>query len=218
MDAGHAILLVTPPLLIATTLLVFRGAVALFGPKIGYLSGFLFYWTIWCLLLPWLVVGTRGLATLFAHSAFPFGRPAAVGIVLLMSPLVLGYGYAFPRAIRGANAKLIVVSALVAVVNATLEEILWRGTYLKLFGNDWLLAYAYPSVGFAFWHVAPLSVLPNRAPGGTASFVAVSGLVGLVWGWVAQTSGSILWPSISHTLFDFSGLGGRVYLQQRAAA
>ena len=39
----------------------------------------------------------------------------------------------------------------------------------------------------------------------------VSGVLGLMWGWAAFATGSILWTTISQVLFDFSGLGGRVY-------
>jgi membrane protease YdiL (CAAX protease family) len=36
--------------------------------------------------------------------------------------------------------------------------------------------------------------------------------IGLIWGWVARRSGGIQWPVVSHILFDFARLGGRVYL------
>lgn len=49
-------------------------------------------------------------------------------------------------------------------------------------------------------------------PGGTATLVVVAGLMGLMWGWVARGSGSNRWPVVSHILFDFTGLGGRIYL------
>jgi membrane protease YdiL (CAAX protease family) len=83
---------------------------------------------------------------------------------------------------------------------------------LNIFPENWLLGYVYPTLGFGLWHLAPLSVIPNRAPGGSLSFVAVSVSLGLIWGWVAMRSKSILWTSVAHILFDFSGLGGRLYL------
>jgi len=66
-------------------------------------------------------------------------------------------------------------------------------------------------VGFAVWHFAPQSVFPNPRPGATVSLVVAAGIVGLMWGWVAHKTKSIRWTTLSHILFDFSGLGGRVY-------
>ena len=44
-------------------------------------------------------------------------------------------------------------------------------------------------------------------------FIAVSGLVGCLWGWVARTSGRILWITAAHVLFDLSGLSARIYMR-----
>ena len=51
--AKHLALLVAPSLVPGTTFVAFRLLVAHFGFKLGYLSGFLFYWMVWCLPLPW---------------------------------------------------------------------------------------------------------------------------------------------------------------------
>jgi uncharacterized protein len=96
-------------------------------------------------------------------------------------------------------------------MNGTLEELLWRGVFVTVFHSSWLLGVLLPTIGFAVWHVAPQLVHPSRAPGRTASFVLVSGVLGLMWGRVAFTTGSILRTAISHVLFDFSGLRARVY-------
>jgi len=36
--------------------------------------------------------------------------------------------------------------------------------------------------------------------------------LGLGWGFVARRTGSILWTMSAHILFDFSGLGARLYV------
>ena len=53
-------------------------------------------------------------------------------------------------------------------------------------------------------------------PGGAWSFVLVAGIFGLGWAWLAQRSGSIRWTTLGHVLFDFGGLGARLYLGPRA--
>jgi membrane protease YdiL (CAAX protease family) len=130
---------------------------------------------------------------------------------LLIIPLLLGYGYAFPRAIGQASVSIVLLSALLAIINGTLEELLWRGAYLTAFQGNWFLGYIYPAFGFAIWHLAPQSIFRNPAPGGSIALVVVAGVVGLMWGWVSRQTGSILWGTVSHILFDFSGLGARIY-------
>ena len=205
------VLLLTPFALLGSTYLAFHFLVRLWGPRFGYLAGFLFYWIVWGLLLPWWLVGRAGLAAMFRVPPEPFGEPAWIGVAFLLFPLALGYGYAFPKAVRQVSFQVILFSALIAIVNGTLEEVLWRGTYLQVFPNSWFLGLVYPAFGFAVWHFAPQSIHPNRAPGGNLSLVLIAWMIALLWGYVAKVSGSILLPVISHILFDFSGLGARIY-------
>jgi len=102
---------------------------------------------------------------------------------------------------------------MLALLDATLEELLWRGSYIAIFHDSWQLGVAFPAVGFGMWHLSPQLLHLNRAPGGKLSFVAVSMVIGLMWGWVAFAASSILLTSIAHLMFDFSGLGAKVYLQ-----
>ena len=206
------VLLTLPPVLIATTFVGFKTLVAVFGQTTGYLFGFLFYWLGWCLAVPVLVIGRQGVRDVLRRVRAPLGQPPWVGALCMVVPLCLGYGYAFPRAVAGTRPLAIILSAALAGVNGPLEELLWRGTYVRIFRESRLLGYVYPTIGFALWHFAPLTVFPNRMPGGNAVFVMVSGVLGLLWGWVAFETRSIRWTGVAHALFDFSGLGGRIYL------
>jgi hypothetical protein len=206
-------LILLPVVLLGSTYLVFQKLVAAFGLKLGYLTGFLFYWIVWCFLFSWWLLGADRMLQLFRDVPNWLGRPAWLGALFLVVPLALGYGYAFPRAIREADAVIIVLSLVIAIVNGTLEELLWRGAYVSVFPNSRFLATVYPAVGFAVWHFAPQSVVPNTAPGGAVSLVVVAALVGAMWAWVANQTGSILWVTLSHVLFDFSGLGARIYFR-----
>jgi membrane protease YdiL (CAAX protease family) len=126
--------------------------------------------------------------------------------------MLLGYGYAFPPALHQATLSIVGLSALLAAVNGLLEELLWRGVYISRFGDSVVWGHVYPAIGFAAWHYAPLSIHGNSAPGGAMAFIAVAGIVGLLWGWLARNTRSIRWTAAAHILFDFSGLGGRFYL------
>ncbi len=206
-------LVLAPPLVLVTAHLAYGGFVDLFGLQVGYLLGFLFTWIVWCTLVPLWLFGLRGVLGMFRARSPMVGRPIWLGWGLLALPLLLGYGYAFPRVLPLATLSVLLLSALIAVVNGTLEEVFWRGAYVRAFPESPIGAWIYPSVGFGLWHLAPQSVSTGMGnPGGVLAFVGVATLFGLCWGWVAYRSGSILWPVISHVLLDFAGLGGRIYL------
>ena len=207
-------LVLLPPLLLASTVPAYRWLGARLDPKRGYFAGFLFYWAGWCLLVPLWVLGPQGVRDLFRDVRPHVGRPTGVELLcLVLSPLV-GFSFAFPRQLRTANRRIVVASAALALVNATLEEILWRGAYAAVFPDQVMWGYLYPVAGFAVWHVAPQTIFPSPYPGGTPSFVGAAAMSGLQWGWVAWRTGSIRWTTVSHVLFDFSALGARLYFDR----
>jgi membrane protease YdiL (CAAX protease family) len=210
-------LLLAPWLLLASTTTVFRRLAARFGPKRGYFGGFAFYWFFWCLMLPMWILGPRRLPTILRVGTVPSSRPTRSDLFLLAVPPIIGYSWAFPRALGQANKKEVLASGAQALVNASAEELLWRGTYATLFPKSFVLAYLYPTVGFALSHYAPQTVFPSRYPGGASSFVVSAGLFGLLWGRVASRSGSVGWTVLSHALLDFSGLGARVYFEDNGS-
>lgn len=208
----RAALIAAPVVLLGTTYLAYQSLSGLLGTKLGYLSGFLFYWSVWCFLFPLWVVGWDGLREMFRDRRDRFTRRAWLGIACLVIPLLLAYAYEFPRAVQDANLPILLLSAVISIVNGAGEEVLWRGTYATVFPENKVLGWLYPSLGFAVWHIAPQSVFANTRPGGVMSLVAVALVIGLMWGWVSLKTRSVRWTTLSHILFDFSGLGARVYL------
>ncbi|HEY76302.1 MAG TPA: CPBP family intramembrane metalloprotease [Thermoflexia bacterium] len=208
---SQIVLVVAPPVLVATTYLVFRYSAARLGPARGYLVGFLFYWTVWCLLIPLLTVGPEGIRRMFSPPEPTFGRPGWLGVFLLVGPPLFMYLTVFPREIGSAGLTVAIYSALYAVVNGTMEEILWRGTFVTAFSGSWLWGYLYPAVWFGLWHLSPQAVEPSE-PGGAVGFALLSILLGLAWGWVARTSGSIRWTVVAHVLLNFAVPAGRWFV------
>lgn len=113
-----------PIALLGSAYLVFQNLVALFGLKLDYLGGFLFYWTVWCFLFSWWLLGANQMLQLFRDMPNRLGRPAWIGGLFLVVPLALGYGYAFPRAIREADAVIISASDDVTIPLASGKA--WR--------------------------------------------------------------------------------------------
>jgi membrane protease YdiL (CAAX protease family) len=202
-------LLIAPTLLLATTSPVYQLLERRYGKKWSYLGGFLFYWTAWCLLFPLALLGPQRLLGLFHGVSSPFGHPWWLGAFCLLAPPLVAFIFLFPAALRRASTRLVFVSALLALVNGPLEVVLWRGASLTLFPGQFWLTLLYPSLGFAVFHLAPMSVVAPTGRGrwGKAALVAQVCFLGLVWAWVANNTGSILWTAVAHILIDFSALG-----------
>jgi membrane protease YdiL (CAAX protease family) len=209
-----AALILMPPVLFLSMLVAFTAAEAVFGPRLGYYAGFVFYWAVWCVLFPLLLLGHERVMALFRPpvGGAALGRPAWVGLAALLLPPLVGFGLVFPPAATNATLQLIVASALIGFINGIGEEVLWRGLYAEVFPGRVILGYLYPTLGFAAWHFVPLILFPNTHPGGRVAYVAAVAIWGLCYGWVAWRSGSIRWTSVSHTVLGFSWLSGRVYV------
>jgi len=204
--------LILPVILLGTTAFAFFIFSKLFGKRPGYFFGFLFYWTIWCLVIPLCFITLGDIKALFNLNWTLLYQNKTLNIFCLVLPLVFAYSYAFPKAIQAATVQIIILSFLLAVINATLEEILWRGLYLKFLSDDKWSYIIISSTGFAIWHFAPQIIFPNKAPGGQGSFVLFAFVIGIVYCIVAFNTRSIVLVAFSHVLLDFSGLGARKYL------
>ena len=139
-------------------------------------------------------------------------RPVALNLWLwglLALPVVLAFAFGpLANKLPLLTPTLLLLSAILAIVNASLEELFWRGVYADAFSSLWM-AWLYPAIGFA-WHFAPLSILPYKK--GAVFFVLSAFLLGLCWGMVAFKTKSILWDIASHFLVDLSGFGALLYL------
>jgi membrane protease YdiL (CAAX protease family) len=197
--------------LIVTMYWLFRRLTAVLGYPTGYLVAFSLYWVGWCTALPLAVLGPRRVAALFAP-----GLPVAVErrastVALVSWPILFPLLFAFLRQAGRAGVSIVAASIVLGVVTGVAEEVLWRGVYLELFRERVAWNTVYPSLAFGLWHIAPLSVLPSRYPGGVVSFGAYSILLGLSYATAARRTRSIRWITISHCIHDTLGLGGFVY-------
>jgi len=206
-----AVAYLLPFVLLVTTGIAFYFLPLFLGQKNGYFAAFLFYWLFWCMAVPVMLTGKRSIIELFRFSKPLLGEHKFLNLLFLLLPLVLVYSYEFPKVIKHSNDAVILSSVILSVVNATAEEILWRGTFLKILGRNSGSYILFSSFGFAIWHFAPQLVFSNKEPGGAFSLVAIAFVLGLLYSYVAKDTRSILLTIAAHILFDFSGLGGRLY-------
>jgi membrane protease YdiL (CAAX protease family) len=203
-----AFVLLLPFLLIPSTALVFISLSQWLGPELGYVLGFLFYWVVWCTVVPLVILTKEGIAALFREENPLFRRsnwlPAAL-LVLIVVITIIMYP---PTRLLAAPARLLIIAVPVAIVNGIAEELLWRGLYVKAFPGNWVLGVVYPAIGFAFWHLSPQLVFP--AEGGVWPFVASTFFLGLSYGWISYRTGSIKWNALSHSIGGILDLGGAI--------
>ena len=178
------------------------------GDHGGYLAGFGLYWAA-CAGLSISLLGRHRLRELFLDSRPRLGRPAVLGAALLIWPPVGAIATRFIPEIGYATPTMVATIAGVALVNALLEELLWRGVYITLWPRNPWLGVVWPAIGFGVWHLAP-QVIHASAMGPIVYVVSASAL-GLSWGWVAWRTGSLRWVGVSHVLTDGSGLRNALF-------
>jgi len=187
-----------------------------YGRHRGYLAGFGVYWAL-CFGIPLALLGPRGTVALVAAGR-PLRAPAPAVALILAGPPAGSLLTEFAPALAADRraARLIPAAAAIATVNAAAEELLWRGLAVAVFPGDPIRGWLWPAAGFAAWHLAPLSVLGSRR--GPRAFIAASATIGVGLGWVAQRTGSLRLPLMSHIATDAMGLRAYRFWLTGAAA
>jgi hypothetical protein len=130
-------------------------------------------------------------------------RPRWLGILALLIPPLGAVGTELLPALGDADPALVATAGAVAAVNATGEELLWRGLFVAAFPDDPVRGWLWPAIGFTAWHLAPASVRPPRRG---KLFLAGSALIGGGFGWVAWRTRSLRLTLPAHVVTDASGL------------
>ena len=205
------LVLLAPVLLVLTMYAIFHAFVQVFGYPLGYLLSFVIYWLGWCGIVPMIALGRRGVVGLFVGGERGFLPPRPWTHVLLWSPLVFPFFFAFVPRFEAAGVPILLASAGLGIVTGLTEEVLWRGLYLRMFPENVWANTVYPSVAFGLWHLCPLSVLPSRYPGGALLFLLYSVILGVCYAITARATRSIRWCAVSHAVHDALGLGAFAY-------
>jgi len=179
-----------------------------FGDHMGYLAGFGAYWAT-CAGTALSLLGRADARRSFRATRPRLARPVALGAVLLLWPPVGAIATRFLPEVGAADLTMIVTIAGVGVVNAVLEELLWRGVYIELWPDDPWLGWVWPALGFGAWHLAPQIIHPSSM--GSITYAISATLLGLSWGWVAWRTKSLRYVGLSHALTDGSGIRNAVF-------
>lgn len=162
----------------------------------GYIAVLGVYWLVYCLPVGFFLLGGESMKDLLS---FRLRGAIWVPVVVLAQPV--GYAlYSLPQELFAVPISTIAAAVAIAAVNGPLEEIAWRGAYLKASGGNVVVQ----AVGvwiFAFWH-APLLLASGMDFGTFAAAKLLGGsfLLGSLWAFVTWRTGAIGWPIVGHVL------------------
>ncbi len=208
IDRRKVVALTLPVVVPAAMCVAFAAGRDRLGDHVGYVAGFGLYWGT-CAGLSLALLGRRRIRELFRDKRPRLGRPALVGAALLAWPPVGAIATRFIPELGSATPAMLATIAGVAVANAALEELLWRGVFIALWPRNPWLGWAWPAVGFGLWHLAPQVIHPSAM--GAGVYVVSATALGLSWGWVAYRTGSLRWVGVSHVLTDGSGVRNALF-------
>lgn len=183
---------------------VFRAARGRFGRRRGYQAGFAVYWaTCWAAAAA--IAGFRPLAEAFAAGRRPLPAPLPVAVAALAGPPVAAVLTEFLPHVRRTGAGTIAASAVIGVTNALAEEAFWRALPVVVFPQEKIRGWLWPAAWFAGWHLVPL-VATGTGGRRAVEVVAGAALIGVAFGWIASTTGSVAGVLVPHTVTDASGI------------
>lgn len=198
------LLLVLPVLLIGTTSLVFYGAAVLINPPSGYLIGFLFYWTVWCIIIP-SAVFKRSIMDYFRGTKNIFTLRNLPWIILLLITIIVPFFTTFLKELFTVPPAVFLLAIPFATVHGFCEELFWRGLYIKEFPRDPLWAIIIPSVFFSLWHLAPQLAIKGVP---LAPFILSTLPLGLTYAFVSYFTKSAFWSAVGHSISGIFALSG----------
>ncbi|NOY08079.1 MAG: CPBP family intramembrane metalloprotease [Spirochaetes bacterium] len=196
-----------PVLLLLSTAVVFTFLSQWLNKELGYVLGFVFYYSVWCISVPLIYLGKDGILSLFKEEVPLFKKENWLLIILLLS-ITAGAVVMYFSGFINAPVLLITIAVPAAIINGIFEEILWRGLYIKAFPKKLFSGFIYPSIGFAIWHISPQLIFPSKT--GLFAFVGSAFFLGLGYGWIAYKTSSIKWTAISHSVNGIIALGGYI--------
>ena len=196
MTNKQILAILAPVVLVAVMIPVFRWYARLFTNnwRIGWFLGLITYWIVWCGIFPWLLIGKSNILGLVQPQ-----RLTLEIVILLLIPLL---GAGLYRLIPGMDYEkpelwVLLMLFVTTFGNGFFEEVLWRGVFLDLFPQNILFGMLWPSLWFALWHYAPVSIAPD---GNLIGMIIGPGLMGFYLSFLARRTGTIWWTIVIHTL------------------
>jgi Type II CAAX prenyl endopeptidase Rce1-like len=199
-DVRRLVVLLTPVAVPVSMAAVFAALNRRLPPRTAYNAGFAIYWIGWCTAVPLGVLGPRRALRVLLSGRRPT-KPEATALLL---PVLGAVATELVPRRRLIDRRVLATMVGSAALNATSEELLWRGMFLEVFPDDPVRGALWPLAGFSLWHLAPQIVLPSRH--GRAGFVLGAAVVGAASALVSWRSRGLRWVLLPHTATDACGV------------
>lgn len=197
MSRAQIALVLHAVVLIVALAAVVPGLTQSLGGPIGYLASLTIYWLGFCLPVIAIHVWRQRGPRLFSEKLA--WRDWWVPGLLVLQVGVVGLAAVVP------NTSLLtthgaMLAAVVALINAPLEETAWRGGFMTEFADRPRLGFWFGWLLFTAWHL-PLALSQGIVfDGGWLALVGGAAALGLLWSWIAWRTGSVFWVTIAHVL------------------
>jgi hypothetical protein len=202
------ILIISSILVLPFNLFVFGTASTNYGAGIVFLLGCIFYW-LYILLTVLLLKKDDFLnfsKMLSSNHAFQYARLLKTAAFL---PAIGAFFVGFLPNFGHITLKIGLIILGVSVINGTIEEIYWRGLYLKVFRQNRYFILIVSPLLFALMHGSFLAIEGIIYEGGALALVGGALFMGLLWSYVSFRSDRIDYCIAGHVfvnIFAFTGL------------
>ncbi len=200
MQTNHKFVYILLPILLTIiTSIIFHFASLILGIDWGYLTGFMFYYLIWCILIPLIITG-KSFLSFFKDGHSLLKMKNWWIIILFLSTLAAPVFMYFIPKLPEAVPAIIILAAPLSIIHGICEELFWRGLYIKQFPDSIIWSVIIPSVMFSLWHIAPQFSIRSEHP---FIFIISTVPLGLTYAITAYATKSAKWPAIGHAFSTF---------------
>ena len=205
MKDKKRILLLSSLALLPFTFVLFQLTTLWLGPKWGYITGFLVYWA-YC-------VGTArvlsGSDLNYFKEMWSRERGGKYAGWISLAAFIPVLGVFFVSFLPNASKLTLSTGALLlftVLLNGTIEELYWRGLYLREYPNDARIGFLLSLLLFGAWHVSLWFARGVVYKDGFLALVGGAYGLGLIWTWVARSNGNLRAVIPSHILVNLFAL------------
>lgn len=180
---------------------------------ISYILTSLVYWFIFCIPLSFYFLGgCKGIKNAYAKPSLPKSTTnTRILMILAFLPCIGTLFAVFIPKITTIPIRVFGIALLYALINGTVEELFWRGIFVRTFPNKILKGYILPALLFGLWHIALYILKDMKYQGGLATLVGGATFMGFLWGFVVYKTKSIRVVTIAHIITNFFAFSGMIY-------
>lgn len=208
MQNKQRTLLISSLILLPFTFGLFQLTTLALGPKWGYVTGFLGYWS-YCLLTAWFISGSD-----WNYFKAMWNQPRNnkyarwIGLAAFIPALGVFFVSFLPNVTKLTLSTGALLVGMV-LLNGFMEEVYWRGLYLLEYPDNSRIGFILAWLLFGAWHISLWFARGMIYKDGFLALVGGAYGLGLLWTWVARSNRNLRAVVPAHilaNLFAFTAL------------